>query len=461
MWLALYLPALPIQAFSRSLIDAAPVVVFDGDTGGRRTVVVARNRTAARCGVRLGASLAEAASLAHELVQLRREPLREAAMLHRLAHAVSVLTPNVHVSPGYGLLLDVAASLRLLGGPAATVTRAQQIAESLQLRLHSVVAPTALGARWLSRAHRELVLDAGQPIAEWLDDLSLDCTDLDPALLAELHALNLSTVGDVHRLPERSLQQRFGATLMAPLSQAYGGAVTVLPFWSPPKHFEDHVEFTDLAREQEHWMPGVVTLLERLERYLLLHAAATVALTIRFREGRRHATDVALQAAFPMHSAHDWQRLLTVKLERQAVAHEVSRIELRCAGIEPMQFANVDLFDRGISQGETPRLWIDVVAHVLMGRDKRIYRFVQDTRYGRTVIAESHDVPALVQAVTDYVARRLVEREHALAVMPVSAPAQDRLPEPRRRGWASFVLGFVLGAAALFAFALYASLRGF
>ena len=371
MWLALYLPALPLQAFSRSLIDATPVVVFQGDTGGRRTVVVARNRTAARCGVRLGASLAEAASLAQELVQLRREPLREAAMLHRLAHAVSVLTPNVHVSPGYGLLLDVAASLRLLGGPAATVTRAQQIAESLQLRLHSVVAPTALGARWLSRAHRELVLDAGQPIAEWLDDLSLDCTDLDLALLAELHALNLSTVGDVHRLPERSLQQRFGATLMAPLSQAYGGAVTVLPFWSPPKHFEDHVEFTDLAREQEHWMPGVVTLLERLERYLVLHAAATVALTIRFREGRRHATDIALQAAFPMHSAPDWQRLLTVKLQRQAVAHEVSRIELRCAGIEPMQFANVDLFDR--SQ-QRDRQWAALAAMVRLRLGERSMR---------------------------------------------------------------------------------------
>ena len=80
----------------------------------------------------------------------------------------------------------------------------------------------------------------------------------------------------------------------------------------------------------------------------------------------------------------------------------------------------IDLFDRGISQGETPRLWIDVVAHVVMGRDKRIYRFVQDTRYGRIVLAESHDVPAIVEAVTDYVARRMIEREHAM--VPTNAP---------------------------------------
>src|SRR5215475_1287729 len=101
---------------------------------------------------------------------------------------------------------------------------------------------------------------------------------------------------------------------------------------------------------------------------------------------------------------------------------EVARLEILNDALNPL-FAQVpekiDLFDRGISQGETPRLWIDVVAHILMGRDKRIYRFVQDTRFGRIVIAESHDVPAIVDAVTDYVARRMVEREHALSALPV------------------------------------------
>ena len=96
---------------------------------------------------------------------------------------------------------------------------------------------------------------------------------------------------------------------------------------------------------------------------------------------------------------------------------EVARLEILNEALDPL-FAQmpdqIDLFDRGISQGETPRLWIDVVAHVVMGRDKRMYRFVQDTRYGRIVLAESHDVPAIVDAVTDYVARRMVEREHAL-----------------------------------------------
>ena len=139
---------------------------------------------------------------------------------------------------------------------------------------------------------------------------------------------------------------------------------------------------------------------------------------------------------------------------------EVARLEILNEALDPLfeQIPErIDLFDRGISQGENPRLWIDVVAHVAMGRDKRIYRFVQDTRFGRIVIAESHEVPAIVDAVTDYVARRMVEREHALVASPMPEPVA--IEKPRRSGFWTFALGFILGALALFGLALFATLR--
>jgi len=139
---------------------------------------------------------------------------------------------------------------------------------------------------------------------------------------------------------------------------------------------------------------------------------------------------------------------------------EVARLEILNDALDPL-FAQVpeqvDLFDRGISQGDAPRLWIDVVAHIMMGRDKRMYRFVQDSRFGRIVLAESHDVPVIVEAVTDYVARRMVEREHAMVVTPEPKPVVAEKPR-RSRLW-TFILGFILGALALFGAALFASLR--
>jgi hypothetical protein len=142
---------------------------------------------------------------------------------------------------------------------------------------------------------------------------------------------------------------------------------------------------------------------------------------------------------------------------------ELARLELLNDALDPLFKeipSNVELFDRGVSRGDTPRLWIDVIAHVEMGRDKRIYRFLQDTRYGRAVLAESYELPAIVDAVTKYVARRLVERERALADDAAFSPiVQQRAVEleRRRRRWAkvrAFILGAVLSIAALFVLAL-------
>jgi hypothetical protein len=140
---------------------------------------------------------------------------------------------------------------------------------------------------------------------------------------------------------------------------------------------------------------------------------------------------------------------------------EVARLEILNDALDPV-FAEVpdtvDMFDRGISQGDLPRLWIDVVAHVLMGRDKRTYRFVQDTRYGRIVLSETQDVAETARAVTAYIARRIVERERALAVPP---PAPALGPAKRRFGLWSFLLGALAGAATLFVVALIVAMRPF
>jgi hypothetical protein len=139
---------------------------------------------------------------------------------------------------------------------------------------------------------------------------------------------------------------------------------------------------------------------------------------------------------------------------------ELARLELLNEALDSLFNevpADVDLFDRGISRGDQPRLWIDVVAHVVMGRDKREYRFVQDTRYGRKVLAESPDVARIVEAITHYVAARMVERARALAedsaVQAVELRNDLRFVLHRRR-WRllrAFLFGLIIGCAALFA----------
>jgi hypothetical protein len=114
---------------------------------------------------------------------------------------------------------------------------------------------------------------------------------------------------------------------------------------------------------------------------------------------------------------------------------EVARLELLSEALDPV-FAEIpseaELFDRGLSRGDTPRLWIDAVAHIAMGRDKRLYRLLHDTRVGRRVLAESYEIPDVVRAV------RIGE--------------QEARRERRRRRWqaaGALLFGFVLGLFAL------------
>ncbi|HYA74708.1 MAG TPA: hypothetical protein VEF36_16290 [Roseiarcus sp.] len=97
---------------------------------------------------------------------------------------------------------------------------------------------------------------------------------------------------------------------------------------------------------------------------------------------------------------------------------EIARLELLLEAIRPVLDQTpegVELFDPGIARGDRPRLFLDMISFVDLGHDRRTYRFFQDTRHGRVLIAESALIERIVAAMTNYVARRLVEREQALA----------------------------------------------
>jgi len=114
---------------------------------------------------------------------------------------------------------------------------------------------------------------------------------------------------------------------------------------------------------------------------------------------------------------------------------EVARLEILNEALDPLFAdipAEVELFERGITRGDPPRLWIDMIAHVVMGRDKRLYRFVQDTRYGRRVLGETADVEELCATDNQRFGRELY---HALC--KTLLPLQKYPPREgkRRLGW--------------------------
>jgi len=134
---------------------------------------------------------------------------------------------------------------------------------------------------------------------------------------------------------------------------------------------------------------------------------------------------------------------------------EIARLEMLQDAIQPILAqvpADAGLFDTGLMPAAHPRLFIDMIGFIEMGRDKRLYRFVQDTRHGRILIAESEKIDVMVKAITDYIARRLVERDKALASDMIFAADAGRTRHKPRRGFRG-VLNFIielLGSMLLF-----------
>jgi hypothetical protein len=141
-----------------------------------------------------------------------------------------------------------------------------------------------------------------------------------------------------------------------------------------------------------------------------------------------------------------------------------------------------DQFIFTVAPGTPPRLWIDMTAFVVMGRDRRTYRFLKDTRLGRTVIVESAELADIADTITHYVAERIIERERAIegdwlikrvmrdeserrqearqavaaATEAVAAPQRTpRRLDSRSLGWlvAAFLAGILIGVVVLFAYA--------
>lgn len=160
-----------------------------------------------------------------------------------------------------------------------------------------------------------------------------------------------------------------------------------------------------------------------------------------------------------------------------------ARLELLAQDLQPV-FEDVpdenDQFEFALSTGETPRLWIDMTSFVRMGRDRRSYEFIKDTRMGRTVIGRSDERDEMKQLVTRYIAERILMRERMIEGDWIAMKGYDfageKTEEPEKSVQASpetgagssivsfflwFLIGLIAGGAAMLAWAWFGDIPGF
>ncbi len=146
----------------------------------------------------------------------------------------------------------------------------------------------------------------------------------------------------------------------------------------------------------------------------------------------------ANHAAIALATAMNEARAALAGREEAAVEARESafaRLQALRAKLAPLYAAiprDVELFDLGFVTPEKPRLFVDIIAYVEPERGCGTgFRFVQESRSGRTLLLETEDEAALIGEITRYVAQRLVMRERALAQVEEAQPGPlIRQPAP-------------------------------
>ena len=336
LWLALELPALPLQIAERGGITTDPLVISEGTT--QRPLVCNANEAAREAGIREGQAVAAAKALAGNLRVIARELSKERETLERLAAWAAQFTPMVSIE-GQGIVLDVAASLKLFDGHAKLTSAIRRGVHDLGFHATLGVAPTPLAARLFARAEaRGLQVRSCLEIADLrarVADLPLFLLDWPEKTLARLTDLGVLRLRDMLELPHEGIAKRFGPEIVASLDRLVGQLADPRVPYAPPPRFRSRLELPAEADGVEALLFPLRRMLAEFEGAMRGRGAGVQHLTLVLEHGRKSRTRVALDFSSPEREADFILAIARERLGRLTLAAPTIGLALHAEALLP------------------------------------------------------------------------------------------------------------------------------
>jgi len=360
-WLAIHLPALPLQVYSRALEVETPLAVSQRDRGDKAARILLCNRPAWARGVRPGQSSAGAYALAADLCILERRPGAERAALERLAAWCGGVSSEVSLEPPQALVLEAARSLHLFGGAAALLGRVAAGVKALGFDARCCLAPTPAGGLLLAACGVQGVIADGDALRAALAGLplarlaarsaALSPAAFDQRLLADLERLGLRRLGELLRLtqtgPRSGLVERLGPAPIRYLEQLLGEAPDPRPRFEPPARYRGRLELPAELTQVEALVFPCRRLLGELAGFLTGRQGGVQRLDWTLQHGEACAkTRFTLGTARPERDPGCWLALLRGRLERLILPAPVRAVALEAADVRPWAPGCLELFPR-------------------------------------------------------------------------------------------------------------------
>lgn len=334
LWCALHLPRLALEVFAGVPADH-PAAVTEGPDNA--PLIAACNDPARRAGVHPGLALNAALALAPGLRYRPRRADRERSALARLAGWAQQFTPEVAITGGDTLLLEIRGSLVLFGGLEALHERIRDRAGALGYTVDTVVAPTPRAAHWLSRAGNNARIERVSDLPRALGLLPLAVTGLDARTRSRLKAIGARRVADLARLPRDGLARRYGRRVVALLDQALGRAPDPRPACRLPEAFEAQLALLCETADGARLMVAAGRLVHELAGWLAARCLGVSRLELVLEHRGLEPTRLSLGLAEPGREPARLEALLAERLSAVGLPAPVTGIGLaarECQALE-------------------------------------------------------------------------------------------------------------------------------
>jgi len=195
------------------------------DRPGPQGKVVSCTAIALRAGVRVGMRVRGAEGLCSDLRVVNLEDEEVESIVEELCEVLGTFSPRVEPGPlrSGAFWIDPAGMERLYGPPAVWAAAIVDALETSGWRAAIVVGFRRFLTRALAeRSEKILVLETPEDEVEAAAVVRLSSLDLPARRLSALAAIEVSTLGDLLRLPAGELRARFGAEVAALHADASG-----------------------------------------------------------------------------------------------------------------------------------------------------------------------------------------------------------------------------------------------
>jgi len=274
MWLAIHFNQLPLEIFSTSAIEQKkPQVILQNNR------IICVNESAVQCGIKLDQSISTALTLSSELQFHERNLSLEKQQLTNFALILYQYSPSLCIENDRFLLIEIGRSLKLFTNLNNLLISLQQVLDNEKYSYQIGMGNTAKCAELLSYQSLKKTLLCWQDklqsfdkkqLHKQLSSISIKQLSTPTNMTKKILSTGIRTLGELEKLPGKSISKRFGKTLTQYLLQLYGELADPKSYFIPEERFSQKIEFIDVIHSQQGLLFPIKRLIKDLYRFLIV-----------------------------------------------------------------------------------------------------------------------------------------------------------------------------------------------